>query len=246
MRFAVAALASAGVPAERIYLSMERNMKCGIGLCGHCQFGPDFVCKDGPVLRYDRDRARLQQCGRSDMAATPQAPARGLEVRLLRRLPAVAARLRGRAAGGRRRGRDRQLPRSLARRVSRALTMSRWSKARSPPRTTPNASTRCASSRGCSSPSAPAPRRAASRRCAISPTSRTISRAVYAHPRIHPRRSPPRRRSPTMSRSISSCAAARSTSTSCSSWSRRCWPGAGRRAAHSVCIDCKLQAARSA
>lgn len=32
---------------------MERNMKCGIGLCGHCQFGPAFVCKDGPVFRYD-------------------------------------------------------------------------------------------------------------------------------------------------------------------------------------------------
>ena len=29
-------------------------MKCAIGLCGHCQFGPDFICKDGPVMRYDR------------------------------------------------------------------------------------------------------------------------------------------------------------------------------------------------
>jgi NAD(P)H-flavin reductase len=33
---------------------MERNMKCAIGLCGHCQFGPSFVCKDGPVMRLDR------------------------------------------------------------------------------------------------------------------------------------------------------------------------------------------------
>ena len=40
--------------SDRIYLSMERNMKCAIGLCGHCQFGPDFICKDGPVMRYDR------------------------------------------------------------------------------------------------------------------------------------------------------------------------------------------------
>ena len=39
---------------ETIYLSMERNMKCAIGLCGHCQFGPVFVCKDGPVFRYDQ------------------------------------------------------------------------------------------------------------------------------------------------------------------------------------------------
>ncbi len=40
--------------AERICLSMERNMKCAIGFCGHCQFGPDFVCRDGPVLPYSR------------------------------------------------------------------------------------------------------------------------------------------------------------------------------------------------
>jgi NAD(P)H-flavin reductase len=39
---------------DRIYLSMERNMKCAIGLCGHCQFGPAFVCKDGPVMRFDK------------------------------------------------------------------------------------------------------------------------------------------------------------------------------------------------
>ena len=54
MRFTVSALRDAGVAAERIYLSMERNMKCAIGLCGHCQFGPTFVCKDGPVMRFDR------------------------------------------------------------------------------------------------------------------------------------------------------------------------------------------------
>jgi NAD(P)H-flavin reductase len=33
---------------------MERNMKCAVGLCGHCQFGPTFVCKDGPVMRFDK------------------------------------------------------------------------------------------------------------------------------------------------------------------------------------------------
>jgi NAD(P)H-flavin reductase len=54
MRFTVNALRGAGMAADRIYLSMERNMKCAIGLCGHCQFGPDFVCKDGPVMRFDR------------------------------------------------------------------------------------------------------------------------------------------------------------------------------------------------
>lgn len=54
MRFTVGALRDAGVSAERIHISMERNMKCAIGLCGHCQFGPDFVCKGGPVMRFDR------------------------------------------------------------------------------------------------------------------------------------------------------------------------------------------------
>jgi len=54
MRFTVRALCDAGVASECVYLSMERNMKCAIGLCGHCQFGPTFICKDGPVMRYDR------------------------------------------------------------------------------------------------------------------------------------------------------------------------------------------------
>jgi NAD(P)H-flavin reductase len=53
MRYTVSALRQQGVAIERIYLSMERNMKCAIGLCGHCQFGPSFICKDGPVMRFD-------------------------------------------------------------------------------------------------------------------------------------------------------------------------------------------------
>ncbi|MGB8364475.1 MAG: FAD/NAD(P)-binding protein [Rhizomicrobium sp.] len=54
MRFTLNALCDAGISPDRIFLSMERNMKCAIGLCGHCQFGPYFVCKDGPVLQFDR------------------------------------------------------------------------------------------------------------------------------------------------------------------------------------------------
>jgi NAD(P)H-flavin reductase len=54
MRYAISALRSAGVSEKRIYLSLERNMKCAIGLCGHCQLGPDFVCKDGPVMPYSK------------------------------------------------------------------------------------------------------------------------------------------------------------------------------------------------
>lgn len=54
MRFTVQALQKRGVPVEQTYLSMERNMKCGCGLCGHCQFGPLFICKEGPVFRLDQ------------------------------------------------------------------------------------------------------------------------------------------------------------------------------------------------
>jgi NAD(P)H-flavin reductase len=56
MRFTAEALLDRGVPAERILVSMERNMKCAIGHCGHCQFGPEFVCRDGPIFPYERVR----------------------------------------------------------------------------------------------------------------------------------------------------------------------------------------------
>ena len=52
MHFAALSLADAGVPQEQIHLSLERNMKCGIGWCGHCQFGPHLLCRDGPVFAY--------------------------------------------------------------------------------------------------------------------------------------------------------------------------------------------------
>jgi NAD(P)H-flavin reductase len=54
MRFSYHELIRRGVPAERVYLSMERNMKCAVGFCGHCQLSPFFICKDGPVFRADR------------------------------------------------------------------------------------------------------------------------------------------------------------------------------------------------
>jgi NAD(P)H-flavin reductase len=53
MRFAVQALVAAGVPEDRILLSMERNMQCAVAFCGHCQLGPFLVCRDGPVFGYD-------------------------------------------------------------------------------------------------------------------------------------------------------------------------------------------------
>jgi len=54
MRFTVQALQKRGVSTGQIYISMERNMKCATGFCGHCQFGPKFICKDGPVFSYDQ------------------------------------------------------------------------------------------------------------------------------------------------------------------------------------------------
>jgi NAD(P)H-flavin reductase len=54
MRFVTRELESHGVAKQQIYLSMERNMKCGVGFCGHCQYGPHFICKDGPVFCYEQ------------------------------------------------------------------------------------------------------------------------------------------------------------------------------------------------
>jgi NAD(P)H-flavin reductase len=53
MRFTATALRDRGVAAAAIWLSLERSMHCGVGHCGHCQLGPLFMCKDGPVVRHD-------------------------------------------------------------------------------------------------------------------------------------------------------------------------------------------------
>jgi NAD(P)H-flavin reductase len=52
LRFAVRALRDRGVPADRIHISMERNMKCALTHCGRCVFGPTYVCREGPVMRF--------------------------------------------------------------------------------------------------------------------------------------------------------------------------------------------------
>ena len=53
MRFTARALIDRGVTRDRIWISMERTMRCGVGLCGHCQLGPTLICRDGPVYRLD-------------------------------------------------------------------------------------------------------------------------------------------------------------------------------------------------
>ena len=205
---------SAASPPERIYVSLERNMQCGVGHCGHCQLGPTLICRDGPVYRYDDARAAGWGCGSCER---DEAEARRLEVRLVRRLPAHAARLRGRAARARRRGRDRLLPRGddaptvdgpvrpLAR---RGLDHDR--------RTTPSASSevrRVVEDAGHD-------RRLRDRRRHPGAAQLRRRRGVRLDSSTRrpstSRRSRPRRRSPTTSRSTSSCAAARSTSASCS------------------------------
>jgi NAD(P)H-flavin reductase len=52
-RFALRELSYKGLPSNRLYAYLQRNMQCGIGQCGHCQLGPFFICRDGPVLRHD-------------------------------------------------------------------------------------------------------------------------------------------------------------------------------------------------
>jgi NAD(P)H-flavin reductase len=54
IRFTATALIDRGLDPDSIHLSMERNMKCAVGQCGHCQFGPEFVCRDGPVFSLRR------------------------------------------------------------------------------------------------------------------------------------------------------------------------------------------------
>lgn len=62
MRFVITELTEhRGVAASDIYLSMERNMKCAVGFCGHCQYGPHFICKDGPIFSHDRLRSLLDR-----------------------------------------------------------------------------------------------------------------------------------------------------------------------------------------
>jgi len=54
MRYAAAAALERGIPAQNIWVSLERHMQCAVGLCGHCQLGTALVCRDGPVFRWDR------------------------------------------------------------------------------------------------------------------------------------------------------------------------------------------------
>ncbi|MCP4612386.1 MAG: oxidoreductase [Planctomycetes bacterium] len=58
MKFSTLKLLEFGFSPEQIYLSMEKNMSCGVGKCGHCMMGKYYVCKDGPVFTYEQVRGR--------------------------------------------------------------------------------------------------------------------------------------------------------------------------------------------
>ncbi len=60
MRFVGIELQRLGVPPDRIHVSLERSMKCGVGLCGHCQLGPELICRDGPVFPLARVQSLLR------------------------------------------------------------------------------------------------------------------------------------------------------------------------------------------
>jgi NAD(P)H-flavin reductase len=59
MRYVAKSAMDRGIPEQNIWVTLERNMNCAIGLCGHCQMGPVFLCKEGPVFRYDSVRQWL-------------------------------------------------------------------------------------------------------------------------------------------------------------------------------------------
>lgn len=54
MKYAILELMHAKINENNIYLAMERNMQCAVGFCGHCQYGPYFICKDGPIFSYSK------------------------------------------------------------------------------------------------------------------------------------------------------------------------------------------------
>ena len=63
MRVAAANLLARGLPESHLYLSMERNMQCAVGRCGHCQLGGSFVCRDGPVFNWGEIKPLLEHRG---------------------------------------------------------------------------------------------------------------------------------------------------------------------------------------
>ncbi len=60
MRFSVDAAVALGIDPGRVFVSLERNMRCAVGHCGHCQLGGSFVCRDGPVFAWPEIAQQLR------------------------------------------------------------------------------------------------------------------------------------------------------------------------------------------
>jgi NAD(P)H-flavin reductase len=64
MRYANSELLKRNARPDRIYLTLERYMKCGVGTCGHCYVGGKYTCRDGPVFRYpELDELNVYEAG---------------------------------------------------------------------------------------------------------------------------------------------------------------------------------------
>src|SRR3569833_1045369 len=108
---------AAGVAQRDIWLSMERNMQCALGHCGHCQYGAQFICRDGPVFSFDRVAALFVEQG---LAEIQQATQHQTQEQHQRRLPACVLESRRAPARARRTGRYHPFSRGGLRRAGGA------------------------------------------------------------------------------------------------------------------------------
>ena len=192
-------------------------MECGIGLCGHCQMGRYFVCRDGPVFSRARAGRACSSWRASDGAhGSAAAHGRRRQVRLLRRLPAGAARPGAAAA----RARHTLRASSSSARPAPAVRAGPYDVllvegSVSTPEHVEQIRELRAQDRAAGRPSGPAPRAAASRRCAAGRRTTASPPASIPRPGGDRARWPPPRPSPTTCVSTPSCAAAPSTAASC-------------------------------
>lgn len=54
IKYAIQELLGASVEEKHVFISLERHMQCAVGFCGRCQYGPYFLCKDGPIFSYEK------------------------------------------------------------------------------------------------------------------------------------------------------------------------------------------------
>ena len=247
MRFTARALIDRGVDPDRIRVSLERNMQCGIGCAATASSARSCSAATGPSSPTPGVVAGCSASASDDHphAATPPTHAGRVEVRLLRRLPAQPARLRGRA--------PRRWPATFE--IAHFTEMSGPTVAGPYDLSLVEGSITTAGGRrahpggpgqsGRWSPSAPAPPPAASRACATSPP-RGLRRDRLRAPRVHRH---PRHLDPDLGprrRWTSSCTAARSTGASCSRCSPPSWPADARPSPATACARSARRGARCA